>query len=350
VSSILVAGSGRMGRDLGLWLLRLGHPVRWISRQPSRLDALRLHVDRVRRRWQREDPAGTAPGEATFGTPDRLATLPPPDLLLEAVEENAAAKRAVFAWAKAWEPRQPLLLSTTSSFHPDQLHPRCLVTHFFFPVEVTGLVELVCPVDVPSQDRERVGKLLHQNGLHIIEQTPQQAFAVNRLLLPAHAECVRAVSLGLAPALADQAAATGLLGVAPLALAQRVGHATIRAALANYVAVAPGADDYRELLLAVAADQPAGPADTSRAAGLTLAEASDIQQAVQLNTCLRFVQEGLLAEPDLDWLLPNFYGRPGTLADALAQADTAALAARLRALRAQTWRQYFEPAARLADH
>jgi 3-hydroxyacyl-CoA dehydrogenase len=349
MSRILVAGSGRMGRDLGLWLLRLGHHIHWISRQPSRLEALRQHVDRVRRRWQREGAAGSAVGEVTFGTPDDLAALPAPDLLLEAVEEEVTAKRTVLAWAAAWEPRRPLLLSATSSFLPQHLHPQCLVTHFFFPVEVTGLVEVVCPETVADKDRESVYKLLKDSGIHVIEQTYRQAFTVNRLLLPAHAECVRAVGLGLAPLLADQAAVTGLLGLAPLALAQRVGEATIRAALANYVtAAAAGAADYRELVQAVAAGRVEAPAERAAGAGLSLAEASEIQQAVQLNTCLRFVQEGLIAEPDLDWLLANYYGRSGTLAAVLAQQDLGAVAARLRTLHQQSGRQYFVPAERLA--
>jgi 3-hydroxyacyl-CoA dehydrogenase len=342
MSSILVAGSGRMGRDLGLWLLRLGHTVRWISRQPDRLEALRAHVDRVRRRWQREGgPAAAAPAGA-FGTPDSLAGLPAPDLLLEAVEEDLTAKRAVLAWAATWEPLSPLLLSTTSSFLPGQLHPRCLVTHFFFPVELAGLVEVVCPPTVTSDDLERLRKLLKESHLHVIEQTAMQAFAVNRLLLPAHAECIRAVGLGLTPALADQAASSGLLGVAPLALAERVGAATIGAALANSAAASGAADDSRELAQAIAGEPGAAP--PVGAAVPSLAEASAVQHALQLNTCLHFVQAGLLSTPDLDWLLRNLYGRPYTLADYLAQQDRPALSARLLRLHAQTGREYFRPA------
>lgn len=349
MNRILVVGSGRMGRDLGLWLLRLGHSVCWVSRQPDRLAALRGHVERVLRRWQREGVAGATAADVAFGTPDTLASLAVPDILLEAVEEDADAKRQVFTWASAWRPHEPLLLSATSSFHPSQLHPHCLVTHFFFPVELTGLVEVVCPATVAPHDRERLLARLRQGGMYVLEQTDRQAFAVNRLMLPAHAECARAVGLGLTPAQADGAAATGLLGVAPLALAQRVGQPTIRAALANYVAAATCPDDYRELTLAVADRWKGEPAEPTTAPGLGLTEASDIQQAVQLNTCLRFVQEGLIAERDLDWLLPNFYGRPLSLAACLERHDRKALVARLHTLHRQTGRQYFEPATRLAD-
>jgi 3-hydroxyacyl-CoA dehydrogenase len=344
MSRVLIAGSGRMGRDLGLWLLRQGHQVHWVSRHPSRLEALRAQVERVLRRWQREGSAAGAAAAVTFGTPASLASLDVPDLMIEAVEEEAAAKRAVLAWADVWAPRQPLLLSTTSSFLPRHLHPRCVVTHFFFPVELTGIVEVVWPSAVTGHDRERLHELLRPSRVYVIEQTDRQAFAVNRLLLPAHAECVRLVRLGLAPALADQAAATGLLGVAPLALAQRVGLTTMRAALANYVAVATGAEDYHELVQALAEDGDPAPTAAAMGAGLSLADASDVQQAVQLNTCLRFVQEDLISEPDLDWLLPNFYGRASTLATALEPCDRQRLAARLRTLHRQTGRQYFEPA------
>lgn len=344
MSSILVAGSGRMGRDLGLWLLRQGHRVCWISRQTDRLDALRTQVERVLRRWQREDRAVDATAAVAFGTPASLATRAAPDILLEAVEEEVTAKREVLRWAATWgEPQQPLLLSTTSSFLPQQLHPRCLVTHFFFPVELTGLVEIVYPTDTSVKDRERLHNLLDNRGIYAIEQTGRQAFAVNRMLLPAHAECVRAVRLGLAPALADQAAMAGLLGLAPLALAERVGHATLRAALANYLAATDHADDYGELVQALAAARDDAPPARVSAAPPSLAEASDSQQAVQLNTCLRFVQDGLISARDLDWLLPNYYGRSGTLAAHLAQQDRPALAARLQALYAQTGRHYFRP-------
>lgn len=229
---ILMAGTGRMGRDLGLRFLASGLDVAWASRDPARLDALQKRLQRDLRRLAGD---GGAPGRASFLAADGTGGDGAPfDALLESVEEDPEAKRAVLAH---WRPRLApgaLVLTNASSILPAELGPDVLGFHGFYPATLTGFCEIVLPDGCPTDLRLRTVALAARAGLTPLVQDGAHAFAVNRLLVPSQDWALRQVMAGADPAEVDAAFVKGWPGFEPLAMMDAIGLRVVAAAVARY--------------------------------------------------------------------------------------------------------------------
>ena len=78
-NKILILGSGKMARDLGLAFLRKGARVTWISRSADRLEALQTFVLKRIRRFKKLEP--DLPYTAAFSLPEGPLAAPP-DLVI----------------------------------------------------------------------------------------------------------------------------------------------------------------------------------------------------------------------------------------------------------------------------
>jgi 3-hydroxyacyl-CoA dehydrogenase/enoyl-CoA hydratase/3-hydroxybutyryl-CoA epimerase len=226
---ILVAGAGKMGRDVGLRFLRSGLDVTWVERSPDRSAAFEKRLGKDIRRAVEE---GEILGRASVlvpGTP-----VEPFDALYEAVDEDLDAKRAVVAeWAGHLVP-DGLILSNTSSILPSEIDPRCVGLHAFYPTALTGFCEVVVPADCPAQRRRAVVALAARLGLRPIVQDQTHAFAVNRLMLPVQDWALRAVVAGIDPAAVDAAAAHAWPSWEPLGMMDAIGLDTVAASVGRY--------------------------------------------------------------------------------------------------------------------
>ncbi len=227
---VAVAGTGRMGRDIGLWCLAHGFDVTWLSRDAGRLEAFRARSARDLRRLASGD---AAPGNTTFATVADATFSEPPEVLLEAIEEDAAAKHALLADLVPRVGPRTLVLSTSSSLLPSMLHPRCLGAHFFHPIVLTGFVEAVVPTGVEPDAMAQLQAWLGDLGLVVLPQDERTAFSVNRLLLPLQNECFRLLAIGASPD-AIEAAVEPVLGTGLLAFMDAVGLDVTASAVAAY--------------------------------------------------------------------------------------------------------------------
>lgn len=231
--ALLVAGTGRMGREIGAAFLRRGIDVTWRSRDRGRLAPLQRWVARA----LRHEPGDSAAATARFLGPDD--PLPAVDLAIETVDESAPAKRGVLSALEARLPAAVPLASNSSSLLPSSLHPRCQGLHFFQPTESARFVEWVVPAAAPDEVRARVRCLLDETGLRPIVQDEARAFALNRLLLPLQAACFRALAAGAPAALVDEASTSALLPVGQLAIFDGIGLDVVAPAVTNYVTRMP---------------------------------------------------------------------------------------------------------------
>lgn len=227
---VAVAGTGRMGRDIGLWCLGHGFDVTWLSRDAGRLEAFR---GRLARDLRRLADADTPPGKAAFGTVDAPAFAAEPEVLVETTVEDAAVKRALLATLEPALGPRTLIVSNSSSLLPSALHPRCLGAHFFYPIALTGLAEAVVPAGTPPDSRDRLHAWLAALQLTVLAQDERTAFAVNRLLLPLQNECFRLLARGVDPEVVEQAT-EAVLGTGLLAFMDAVGLDVTAAAVAAY--------------------------------------------------------------------------------------------------------------------
>ena len=157
--------------------------------------------------------------------------LVPADLLIEAVVEDAKVKEEVFRRADAVCPPEAILASNTSSISITSLAAvtsrpdRVIGMHFFNPVPVLKLVEVIRAVQTSDETAARVVALAEDLGKTPAEANDFPGFVSNRILMPFVNEAAYALMEGVAEAEAIDAIAK--LGFAhpmgPLALADLIG-------------------------------------------------------------------------------------------------------------------------------
>ena len=249
---LLVAGTGRMGLDSGLFFLRRGWRVTWLSGDPGRRDEFARRIARELRRLEDADPGADRAGAAQVRLLDDAGDLggTGPDLFLEAVREDLAQKRSVFRriaplLARDDAARHDLLVDPAGGDPPALSRRALLLPAGDHPARRGGR-----PARRPATGtREPCWRSSGASGCTRSSRAASNAFAVNRLLLPLQAEAVRALRAGWPAAVVDGASATPLVPFGQLALMDAVGLDVIAAAVANYRRrLPPGeAQDYAEL-------------------------------------------------------------------------------------------------------
>jgi 3-hydroxybutyryl-CoA dehydrogenase len=169
--------------------------------------------------------------EEVLGRIDPVGDLVPADLMIEAVVEDAEVKDDVFRRADATLPAEAVLASNTSSIPiaslaaATQRPERVIGLHFFNPVPVMGLVEIVRGRDTSDETAEAITELARELGKTPAVANDFPGFVSNRILMPFINEAVWALHDGVAEAEAiDTIAKLGFnhpLG--PLALADLIG-------------------------------------------------------------------------------------------------------------------------------
>jgi len=160
-----------------------------------------------------------------------LADLAGADVVIEAVTEDAAVKRHVFAELSALTDGDVVLASNTSSIPIAELaaatrHPERVVgLHFFSPVPVMKLIEIVVALETSERTLERARTLAARLGKTAITTKDRSGFVVNMLLVPYLMAAVRMYEEGFASR--DDIDAGMRLGcghpMGPLALCDLIG-------------------------------------------------------------------------------------------------------------------------------
>jgi 3-hydroxybutyryl-CoA dehydrogenase len=126
------------------------------------------------------------------------------DVVVEAIVEDPTIKGELFARLDALLPPDRILVSNTSSIPIAQLaswtaNPqRVLGLHFFSPVPVMKLVEIVVGLDTAPRVVERAAGFVEQLGKHPIQTKDRSGFVVNMLLVPYLMAAVRMYEEGFA--------------------------------------------------------------------------------------------------------------------------------------------------------
>jgi 3-hydroxybutyryl-CoA dehydrogenase len=155
----------------------------------------------------------------------------PADLLLEAVIEDAAVKEDVFRRADAVFPPNAVLASNTSSIPigslaaATQRPDKVIGMHFFNPVPVLKLVEIVRAPETSDETAEAITELARELGKTPAVANDSPGFVSNRILMPFINEAVWALQEGVAePEAIDTIAKLGFAHpMGPLALADLIG-------------------------------------------------------------------------------------------------------------------------------
>jgi 3-hydroxybutyryl-CoA dehydrogenase len=207
VRRVGVVGAGFMGSGIAESAARAGFDVvvhepdeRPLERSRTRISE---SVDRAARRGRiSAEDAAALPERITWST-DR-AEVAEADVVVEAIVEDPRIKGEVFRELDRLLPPDAVLASNTSSIPIAQLaswteHPeRVLGLHFFSPVPVMRLVEIVVALDTAEPAVERADAFVRALGKRAIRTKDRSGFIVNMLLVPYLMAAVRMYEDGFA--------------------------------------------------------------------------------------------------------------------------------------------------------
>jgi len=225
---VLVVGAGQMGGGIAQVVAASGRRVSLHDAAPG---AVERGLETMRKSLTRLAEKGGPDPADVLARVEPVDDLVAAELMIEAVVEDAAVKEDVFRRADDTLPSGAVLASNTSSIPISSLAAatgrpdRVIGMHFFNPVPVLPLVEIVRGRETSDETAEAITELARELGKTPAVANDFPGFVSNRILMPFINEAVWAFHDGVAAAEAiDTIAKLGFnhpLG--PLALADLIG-------------------------------------------------------------------------------------------------------------------------------
>jgi 3-hydroxybutyryl-CoA dehydrogenase len=207
VSQIGIVGAGFMGSGIAQSAAMAGKHVLLYEPQSAPLERAReglrssIGTDVARGRVSREE-GGRIVDRVAYTT--RFEELAGAHAVIEAVTERLEVKRELFARLDAQLPDARFLASNTSSIPVAELAvstrrpERVLGLHFFSPVSVMKLVEVVTGLDTSTETLIAAETFVREIAKQSIRTKDRSGFIVNMLLVPYLMAAVRMFAEGFA--------------------------------------------------------------------------------------------------------------------------------------------------------
>jgi 3-hydroxybutyryl-CoA dehydrogenase len=236
IDRIFVAGAGLMGHGIAQASAAIGKRVVLYEPDASRAQAGR---ERIAGNLERAVTKGRLSGADRAATMERIeatdeqARVRDANLVIEAVFEDIDVKTRLWRELDALAPQATIFASNTSSISieglaaavsPDR-RARFIGMHFFSPVPIMPLVELIRGAATSDETEAAIRALAAEMGKQVIVSADRPGFIVNRILMPFLAEAMRAYEEGVGSADdIDTGAKIGLNHpMGPLELADFIG-------------------------------------------------------------------------------------------------------------------------------
>jgi 3-hydroxybutyryl-CoA dehydrogenase len=225
---VLVVGAGQMGGGIAQVVAASGRHVSLYDAQPGATDRA---LETMGKSLAKLAEKGGPPAEDVLRRITVVEDVVPAALMIEAVVEDADVKEQLFRRADQILPAAAVLASNTSSIPIATLaaatdRPEKVIgMHFFNPVPVLKLVEIIRARDTSDETAQAITELAGELGKTPAVVNDFPGFVSNRILMPFINEAVWALHDGVADA--DAIDTIAKLGFAhpmgPLALADLIG-------------------------------------------------------------------------------------------------------------------------------
>jgi 3-hydroxyacyl-CoA dehydrogenase/enoyl-CoA hydratase/3-hydroxybutyryl-CoA epimerase len=223
-----VVGAGVMGGDIAAWCASRGLTV---TLQDRAEEYVRPALKRASEFFARKigDPAAAREAEARLTMDIAGEGAARADVIIEAIFENAEAKRELYS---RLEPRMKpgaLLASNTSSIVLETLGAgltdpgRLVGLHFFNPVAKMPLVEVIASRDTRPEIRQAATQFTRKLDKLPLPCSSAPGFVVNRVLMPYLNEAMFLAEEGVPLKHIDDAAVAFGMPMGPVELADTVG-------------------------------------------------------------------------------------------------------------------------------
>jgi 3-hydroxybutyryl-CoA dehydrogenase len=206
IEKVGVVGCGLMGSGIAQIAAQAGCQV--VVREVSQA-ALDKGLGSIEKNMQRMVDKGTIKAEDRDGARGRLkgttavADLKDCDLIVEAIVEQLPAKKELWTELDALCPKETVFASNTSSLSVTEMAAftkrpdRFLGLHFFNPVPIMKLVEVIRTIATDPKVEEAVVEFAARTGKTVVRTTDRTGFIVNRLLVPYLLDAIRALEEGV---------------------------------------------------------------------------------------------------------------------------------------------------------
>jgi 3-hydroxybutyryl-CoA dehydrogenase len=234
IRTVGVIGGGTMGNGIAQVFAQAGFDVVLHDALPTALDRARGTIEKSMSKLVEKGKLAADARDAALGRlrlADDLEALTSADYVVEAIIEDADAKRSLFQRLDALTRHEVILTSNTSSISITTLGAattrpdRVLGMHFMNPVPLMGLVELIRGQATAPESMTVAFDLCGQLGKTAVEAADYPGFIANRILMPMINEAVFAVMEGVGtPEAIDTVMKLGMNHpMGPLTLADFIG-------------------------------------------------------------------------------------------------------------------------------
>ena len=209
MTKLAVVGAGSMGAQIAQQAALHGVDVRLQDKSEEQLrkavESNRGHVMRRVEKGKLARADADAALERVQTTTELGVAVEDADVIIEAVFEDLEIKRSIFRELDAMAPPGALLASNSSTMGISRIADvtkrpdRCVNMHFFFPVLVMDLVEVVRGQQTTDATVERAVAFAREMGrTPVVLNKEIDGFIVNRILHAASQEAYRLLDAGIA--------------------------------------------------------------------------------------------------------------------------------------------------------
>ena len=205
MKTIGVIGAGQMGSGIAQTIAQHGLKVLLTDRELAIAEKSRAGIEKSLAKLVSKAKIEAGDAEAALARIEAVGDVAPmaeADMIIEAATEKEAIKQAIFEDAGKVLSDTAILASNTSSipitrmanFSPDPA--RFIGLHFFNPVPVMGLIEVI--PGTAQDTTERTTAFAQLLGKEVVLSQDEPGFVVNRILLPMINEAVFVLGQGTA--------------------------------------------------------------------------------------------------------------------------------------------------------
>lgn len=231
----MVIGSGTMGNGIAHIFAQNGFTVTLNDIDDTRVEEglarISANMDRQVKKELMKAKDKDAAMKRLHKSTDLKASAPEADLIIEAATENFGVKADIFRTLDETAGKKAILASNTSSISITRLASvtnrpdKVIGMHFFNPVPVMRLVEIVRGLDTSTRTFKAIKELSETLGKTPVEVQDAAGFVSNRVLMPMINEAIFCLQEGVAKA--EDIDTVMKLGMAhpmgPLTLADFIG-------------------------------------------------------------------------------------------------------------------------------
>ncbi len=223
-----VIGAGVMGGDIAAWCALRGLRVTLQDKSYAQIAPAMGRATQLFNKKLRKPRLVQAARDRLIPDPEGHG-IARADVIIEAVFENLDVKQAIIQHVEAHAKPEAIIATNTSSIPLDEINrvmskPQRLVgIHFFNPVAMMELVEVVCSAKTSKEVAQRSCSFVNQIGRLPLPVKSSPGFLINRVLMPYLMECVQLLDEGYSAEEIDHAAKAFGMVMGPVELADTVG-------------------------------------------------------------------------------------------------------------------------------